>query len=129
MRDQMLKLANAIWINERECNGLMTGEGALMNKAVAVEYLYIVVRVDSWIYNTMVKMAMKDKNTENSKETIAAALRRLWSYGSHLIWIHAVKHVSFSFLFGVQNAIEFFLFYNFIFWVWTFFFFEVNNLA
>ena len=63
----------------------MTGEGALMNKAVAVEYLYIVLRVDSLIYNTMVKMAMKDKNTENSKETIAAALRRLWSYGSHLI--------------------------------------------
>ena len=49
-----------------ECNGLMIGEGAVMNKAVAVEYLYIVLRVDSLIYNTVVKMVMKDKNTTNS---------------------------------------------------------------
>ena len=65
------------------------------------------VKSDSLIYNIMAKMAMKDKKTESSRETTAAALRRLWSYGSHLIWIHVVKQVSFSFLFGVQNAIEF----------------------
>ena len=66
------------------------------------------VKSDILIYNIMAKMAMKDKKTENSRETTAAALRRLWSYGSNLIWIHVVKQVSFSFLFGVQNAIEFF---------------------
>ena len=68
-------------------------------------------------------MAMKGKKTENSRETATNALRRLWSYGYHLIWIHAVKQVSFSFLFGVQNAIEFFFgidrlfFLQFHFWV------------
>ena len=46
----MLKQTLLKSMRERECDGLMTGKGAVMNKAVAVEYLYIVLRVDSLIY-------------------------------------------------------------------------------
>ena len=43
------------------------------------------LKSDSLIYNIMEKMAMKGKKTENSRETATNALRRLWSYGYHLI--------------------------------------------
>ena len=116
MKDQMLKqtLFNSMWEqmwwigDPWGCNDEQSGGNGI--------FIYCVKSWYSLIYNTMAKMAMKDKNTENSKETIPAALRRLWSYGSHLIWIHAVKQASFSFLFGVQNAIEIFFFIlNFFF--------------
>ena len=44
---------------------MMIMKMAIKNKAVSVEYLYIVLRVDiySLIYNTMAKIAMKDRKT------------------------------------------------------------------
>ena len=109
MKDQMLKqtLFNSMWEqmwwigDPWGCNDEQSGGNGI--------FIYCVKSWYSLIYNTMAKMAMKDKKTENSRGTTAATLRRLWSYGSHLIWIHVVKQVSFSFLFGVPNAIEFFL--------------------
>ena len=110
MKDQMLKQTlfksmweQMWWIGDPwGCNDEQSGGNGI--------FIYCVKSWYSLIYNTMAKMAMKDKKTENSRGTTAATLRRLWSYRSHLIWIHAVKQVSFSFLFDVQNAIELFIY-------------------
>ena len=63
----------------REYAFMVLREYTLISRQLAL------VKSDTLIYNIMAKMAMKDKKTENSRETTAAALRRLWSYGSHLI--------------------------------------------
>ena len=65
----------------------------MKNKALVVEYLYIVLRVDI-VWYIIRTYHGKDgdegkEDCENCRETAAAAtLRRLWSYRSRLICIH-----------------------------------------
>ena len=79
VRDQMLKQTplksmreRMWWVGDRwGCNDEQSGGGGI--------FIYCGKSWYSLIYNTMAKMAMKDKKTKNGRETTTTTLRRLWS--------------------------------------------------